>query len=375
VSSGYEATPVDDAQLEGLDISLRKNKHLWMLLLCLDNYADFMDRNSYEEQRALKYSIGNIASEICKDSYFTETVDTGGSIVALLLNIRHPDSAVTRGELTRFSRMIQEEAGRYLDLSVSITVTHNSKGLAAASKLYGNAVMASRYRLFQGKRCIIFENDVTGPAKAGAEGDVITEDMHKRFSQLLSGGNSSEAIEYMIELGDLAEKNNVDSYYSLITMINKSIRETLKPDEEQAGLLSRLQLLQTRVEIESFFARIIEALSPGGEREFGGVATLARKIIDRDHTNPMFSVEQIADELGISVSHLRNIYKERTGSKLIDDITGMRIRHAQRLLSETDHPIVAVGSMVGYPNETYFYRVFKKNSGMTPSEFRQAEKA
>ena len=44
---------------------------------------------------------------------------------------------------------------------------------------------------------------------------------------------------------------------------------------------------------------------------------------------------------------------------------------AKELLSETDMPVAAVGEKCGYTDSNYFSRIFRKSTGMTPTEFRR----
>ena len=53
-------------------------------------------------------------------------------------------------------------------------------------------------------------------------------------------------------------------------------------------------------------------------------------------------------------------------------ITFLRITRAKELLRSTDYSIQEISSMVGYENPLYFSRIFKKQTGYSPSEYRSA---
>lgn len=52
-------------------------------------------------------------------------------------------------------------------------------------------------------------------------------------------------------------------------------------------------------------------------------------------------------------------------------ILSLRISNAQSLLENTSYNVTEISNIVGYENPLYFSRVFKKQCGMSPSEFRR----
>ncbi|MBD5550495.1 MAG: response regulator [Lachnospiraceae bacterium] len=82
------------------------------------------------------------------------------------------------------------------------------------------------------------------------------------------------------------------------------------------------------------------------------------------------SLEQIADHLHISSSHLSRTFKKTADISLTDYINQVRINKAKELLLGTDVYIYAISEMVGYHDATYFSSIFKKLTGISPSEYR-----
>lgn len=82
------------------------------------------------------------------------------------------------------------------------------------------------------------------------------------------------------------------------------------------------------------------------------------------------SLERIADELQISSSHLRKIFKEETGITLKSYITEVRMDTIKTLLIETKMTISDISLRAGYVSAQSFARAFKKAFGVTPTEFR-----
>lgn len=104
-----------------------------------------------------------------------------------------------------------------------------------------------------------------------------------------------------------------------------------------------------------------------------GVTTL-RDIIERSFADPEFRVSEVIDSLGYNKDYMRRLFKSEVGKTPTDYLTDRRIAGARRLLAQPDTrelSITKVAFMCGFYDANYFTRVFKKETGMLPSEYRR----
>jgi len=80
------------------------------------------------------------------------------------------------------------------------------------------------------------------------------------------------------------------------------------------------------------------------------------------------TIEQAAEQLFISPSYLMYLFKQDTGETFYNYIIDYRINIACKLLSE-GKKIYEVSEMVGYKSVKFFSTIFKKRTGLTPSEY------
>lgn len=98
---------------------------------------------------------------------------------------------------------------------------------------------------------------------------------------------------------------------------------------------------------------------------------MACNYIEQSYRNPNFSVKSVADHLKIDRTYLYRLFKEETGMSVIDYINNCRISKAEVLLADESVSIKDVAYSVGFSDQLYFSRVFKKLRGKSPSEFRK----
>ncbi|AFH61698.2 helix-turn-helix domain-containing protein [Paenibacillus caseinilyticus] len=91
--------------------------------------------------------------------------------------------------------------------------------------------------------------------------------------------------------------------------------------------------------------------------------------IQRHYADP-FELERLARELHISRYHAAHLFKEATGTTILSYVHATRVRHACVLLRQTLLAIPEIGIRTGYPNPSYFCRVFREAMGTTPHQYR-----
>ena len=92
-------------------------------------------------------------------------------------------------------------------------------------------------------------------------------------------------------------------------------------------------------------------------------------MINDRYTEPI-DVSSISSELFISPNYLRHLFKESQDKSLSSYLTEYRIERACELLRSTGCRISDIPQMVGMENNSNFYLLIKKRTGLTPSKYR-----
>lgn len=83
------------------------------------------------------------------------------------------------------------------------------------------------------------------------------------------------------------------------------------------------------------------------------------------------NVDEVARHVCLSPSRLAHLFREQMGVNIVRWREDQRMILAKHLLQSTRSPIAKIASLVGYDDQMYFARVFRKRVGTSPSEFRK----
>lgn len=96
-----------------------------------------------------------------------------------------------------------------------------------------------------------------------------------------------------------------------------------------------------------------------------------KEFVDNNYQNSNLSLTQLGVAFNISDSYVSLIFKECYGINFSTYVEEIRIRHAGRLLEDTDLTIREIAEQTGYTNEQSFRRAFKKVRGISPKDARE----
>ena len=90
-----------------------------------------------------------------------------------------------------------------------------------------------------------------------------------------------------------------------------------------------------------------------------------------DHLGEGFSLKTLAYEFNVNQAYLGQLFRKETGVQFNAYLNSLRLQRAKMLLRDTLYKIEEVTDLVGFSDTHYFHRIFKKEVGLTPSEYRQ----
>ncbi|WP_409342544.1 response regulator [Paenibacillus sp. MBLB4367] len=83
-------------------------------------------------------------------------------------------------------------------------------------------------------------------------------------------------------------------------------------------------------------------------------------------------LEDVSERLHVNPNYFSTIFKRETGGNFIDYLNEVRINESKKLLLHTDFKVFEISMRVGYGNFSYFNKMFKRLSGVTPQTYRES---
>ena len=148
----------------------------------------------------------------------------------------------------------------------------------------------------------------------------------------------------------------------------KSIHAALdrdKGDDESRYLIQSL--------IFALFVGIGRCADNPPEQPRSPYVAKALNVIEKNLSKDL-SPRRLAQHLGISESYLHRLFKQSTGTSIVDYVNEKRIRHAMVLLAGTEEAVIDVAVAVGFNTRQNFGQIFRKYTGQTPSEYRKSQR-
>ena len=118
---------------------------------------------------------------------------------------------------------------------------------------------------------------------------------------------------------------------------------------------------------------IFERISQWEEEDIGYKDGFVKQIKDyvTEHIYEDVSLEDLANKMYMTTTHLRRIFKKQTGETFLQYTTRKKMEKAAQLLSDPKYKIYQIGEMLGYSTPRYFSKLFFSFYGVYPQEYRK----
>lgn len=153
------------------------------------------------------------------------------------------------------------------------------------------------------------------------------------------------------------------------------VLERLLPELRQPGFASDIMLEAAGMMISAQLARfLMKPRGLGGNYKSHSARQLSRAEVDKitglvENENAI-PLETIAKECGFSVRTLTRNFKATTGLTISSFIAEMRIQRAREALATTSKPLKVIAWETGFATASSFASAFRRETGMTPGEYR-----
>jgi len=277
---------------------------------------------------------------------------------------------------------IQAVAEKQCRITVTAACGGSVDNIKSIHKSHTEALKVLEYRFMMGfGKILVFSDFTQTGGKEISDDSLIIEE---KLLKLLNFGSSDNLDEFNRFLEHTLNKVSVTREYvhafvfSLALRAYQTVCETLSQTEYEADYIAtvyaQLNKFDTKHEMIEWFKNLIsgsvEQISHARQDYSREIISKIKKYINENYCIEELNLEMIANEVSFSQSYISLFFKKETGTNLFDYIVNLRMEKAMKLLHSSSERISNIGSMVGYPNPSYFSNVFKKHIGVSPKEYR-----
>lgn len=191
--------------------------------------------------------------------------------------------------------------------------------------------------------------------------------------------------EYVKRLESASAHSYIYNYYTLMNIfmiaakfvrnMNEDIDEILpEMNDMEVFCLNINSTDELKKNINHIFFKIVSFRDNHKVDKYGKVIEEAKNFIRKKFMSPDLSLNLVASNINVSPNHFSTIFKNGTGEAFIDYLTKLRINKAKEYLNSSPMKTYEIAESVGYSDSHYFSYIFKKITGLTPSEYRKNSK-
>lgn len=349
-----------------------------MMLVKIHELQELMAKYSYD-LNYLSYSVKKLLKQIT------------GMEKLLIFNYIYRSNEfliVTEAEVSEQRYMAVKILNAFRELTqspVTVAVSEPSYSIESLHNAYVQSISVLMARPFKKENAILFSRQ-EGVITSRNVSNHMTQELEWQLRGLLKSSTSKAVMDFLRDVVGLAACEKKDWKYIEVKQTVKKIStifsDLVSQNEEAVSLheLDELEQMMDKVleklDSEQVLALLEEMLMFVFAEKTNDLAGNIRNVvreaaqyIDRNYYEELTLVS-LAAKYCVESSYFSRMFKQETGKNLMLYITDKRVEKAKEIMHQSDISMAEIAFMVGYDDYTYFSKVFKKVTGVSPREYR-----
>ncbi|MEC0309466.1 AraC family transcriptional regulator [Paenibacillus lautus] len=350
---------------------------LRLAVVQLDDLQSLLLQPDSQTEALYYFAIANIGQELLQRGGSCEAADMKSGHLVFIAS-GNPGYLEMLDE--RF-RELQETILRFYRVTFTVTLSDAFEDYRRLTKHYNLAMRHSNYRMIFGKGAVIQPDMIR--RNEGNESFAIPKELERRLTEGLKSGDSEETEQAIRSWRGLLGEFSFDNMFLALLHLTMTLSHTLgEMNNNNLNPVSvNLQAINRRIleketldEIEGVLLDVVrdvfEQRRSGREDKNRLLVDTVKEMIEKHYADPDLNVQKIAEMLKMSAVYLGQVFKAQEGTTVVDQINATRLARAQQYLEQQHLTVAEIMEKVGFGNESYFYRLFKRRYGATPKEYR-----
>ncbi len=324
-----------------------------------------------------------ITAKVMINSQFDSRADIiafSPSMDRVIVILKHGGRESPEETVYTIAQGIKYEIERNTLCKISVGIGSPVERIGSIPRSYAEADRALKYLAKIGRHLIVGINEIPSHEEIDSlhlDGDPIAD----RLKYARRSDIDEILAQYLELLGDKPMQTSLIGYYlygDIVVAASKIIEEldgkvqdiipSVTQHDRTAKIVGSRDAFE--VEIRSLLERVIDFRESKVKSRYHAMIHKAKQYIDSRFADQDISLHSVASIVNVSPNHFSTIFSQETGENFIDYLTRVRIAHAKKLLLTTTMKSTDIAYESGFGDPHYFSFIFKKNSGVSPREFR-----
>ncbi|WP_020619412.1 AraC family transcriptional regulator [Paenibacillus daejeonensis] len=364
----------------GWEVEARRYR---IMMIRLTGFSRLEGRFSQGDEGLVTFAASNIIHELAEQSELeADIVNFHDLTIGLLCRLPAEwDEDTAEERVERLTREMTSAIAEVLRLHATIALSRVGSALKQIPALYEETKLALGFRDLQDGSQVIDLEQRDGAGETGGLGYPF--ELEKEIIYAIRLGNEDEAVTRIHEFaGEIQARapHEAALKQGMLQLLGAVLHVVLQSGlhthqlYEGVNLYEQLAQLREPEEMTVWFQdKVVRPfMQQWAQQKDHQVREAVERaiIIVQERFREDISLDYCADEVKMSPSAFSKAFKRITGLNFIDYLTQLRLERAKQSLRDTDKKISDVAEEVGYQH-SYFNRLFKKNEGLTPSQYRQ----
>lgn len=357
-----------------------------IILLDIKPVTRSSNYSSIQDEQLLLYSAINIAEELGYKPFNCTCIPLTDLRILCLLNI---SSSLSNEDIhihiENYLDTLLDNYKKLLGVSISSTVSAVGEDLSLIASLYQEVLGSSSYHLIYGDEATIFQEFIDDQE---AKPFTYPQELDQFLFDNLKSGHLNDVVFIYNQIIDYTSEHSYTAltnvllhlaYTINITISKLNISDCFTISYNQNAFINLIKNAQHITDINTAFIELFTQIcnevnklsQQKKDKNYSQLVDQVYRLIDVSYSNPDTCIQSIADELDMSPAYLGRLFTNLTGQSLTHCITEKRLNTACQLLVSTTSPISEIYTICGFSSINYFYKLFKKSYGITPSNYRQ----
>jgi len=365
-----------EEKLTFLEIPLLVDKAALAAVYQVDDYDQTKWANSEVERQLLRFSIMNIMDEIIQSHHSGVFFSPGQNEFVVIFN----EETIRDNKYEGICEEILSCINKYLNVMCSVGVGSLASCLNKVNLSYSDALTALQYKFYSGSNSILNIADLN---KMLVSDDAVNpgyNDLYQTANELMSVirlgdiASTKRIVDNLFELFNTEKKHAVEYVQSVcVEYLFIALRSAYESGDDfseiglnQKDIIERINAIGSirslKNDMNDILLRMAQYYAGKYNSNKSSTVNKIQDIVKRRYGEDL-SLVKIAEEVHFTPSYISQIFKQETGTTLIEFITKTRVDKARELLRNTDYLVSEIATMVGFENPHYFSSVFKKICG------------